>query len=66
MFAFEGVLNQLPRSPRVCDSGIKLCDLSLRELIPGRAPPFPRREQPTDLREGEARVLVKANERDPL
>jgi hypothetical protein len=41
-------------------------DLALGQLVPGRAPQAHRREQPADLRKREPRVLVKANERDPL
>ena len=66
MLALEGVLDQCLGSLGVRDPGIQLGDLALGQVVPGRAPPARRCEQGADLREGEPRVLVKANERDPL
>src|SRR5215207_8166544 len=56
MLALEGMLDQLLRSLGVGDPDFQLGDLLLGQVVPGRAPPAGRCEQPADLREGEPRV----------
>jgi hypothetical protein len=66
VWALESVLDQLLRLLCVGDASVEFRDLALGQVTPASASLTPGGEHAADLREGEAGVLVEANERDPL
>ena len=66
VWAFESVVDELLCSLRVRDASVELRDLALGQLTPASTSLAPGGEHPADFREGEAGVLVEANECDPL
>ena len=66
MGAFEGMLDQRPCLLRVGDASVEFRDLALGQVTPASTSLAPGSEHATDLLEREPRVLVEADERNPL